>query len=861
MRESFRRTAESMSTEFAQIVELSNTDIFYTECPEDVWFVQSGSVYVYIVSGTEGHSGRRLLLCTVPAGKMFPAFSFEDNGGVFWNFAVVPAEKAVLAVKKQAVTGAFQQSFLEQCGVSTYAIEGFAGSLIEFYNRELLRNNISMMRGQRAKPEAENAAYDVIQQAFSDEHHPDLSGTLAYSALAYLCNRSGIRILPYERIEAECGENASVQDIAHASGFICRPIILDAEWYRSDIGPILAVIDGNPFACFRGKNGKYQLYDPQKRRTVPLTPTIAKEIFPAAFSVLRTLPNRSLSLRDVLSFCVRSLSGQDLFEAAGLMLLCALLGILLPTLNQIVYDEYIPLGNVSSLVQLCLLIASVMLGSLFVNITKNLAGFRIRSRVCYDLQNAAYDRIFRLPETFFKQYDSADLAKRLMSISEIAGKFVSLFGVSLLTFLFSMAYLVRMRSYSEKLTDIAVLLYIGFAVVILFLNGFAIKSEKKIAECEGEADARLFQYLNAIDKIRLAGVEDYAICSYLRPFAAGQAEEIRQNRFLAALSIFSSLSQTVFSMIFYLVIVSGQLDLSVGEFLGFSSAFGIFTGVFRDLLLEILDLYRERDRIRRFAPIFTTEPEDKDTGELPGKLTGAFRVDHLTFSYEGSGKTVLNDISFSIRPGEYVGIVGTSGSGKSTLFKLLLGFEKPVSGTISYDGRDLRKLDKSALRKQFGVVLQDGRLIAGSIYENITLTCPGASMAEVETVVDAVGLRDDIQRMPMQLHTVLGETSGTISGGQQQRILIARAILGHPAILLFDEATSALDNLTQAAVSRNLDQMNITRIVVAHRLSTIRNCDRILVLDNGRIVEEGNYETLMEKQGLFWQLASRQIAE
>ena len=218
-------------------------------------------------------------------------------------------------------------------------------------------------------------------------------------------------------------------------------------------------------------------------------------------------------------------------------------------------------------------------------------------------------------------------------------------------------------------------------------------------------------------------------------------------------------------------------------------------------------------------------------------------------------------LSLHIHPGEYVGIVGPSGCGKSTLLKLLLGFETPKTGQVCYDGHDLRTLDKRQLRRYLGVVLQNGKLIAGSIFENITITAPWATQADVLAVVDAVGLAEDIARMPMGLHTVLSENSNTISGGQQQRILIARAIISHPSILIFDEATSALDNLTQAAVCESLEAMDVTRIVVAHRLSTIQNCDRILVLKDGGIAEEGNYEELMAKRGLFYLLASRQILD
>ena len=314
-------------------------------------------------------------------------------------------------------------------------------------------------------------------------------------------------------------------------------------------------------------------------------------------------------------------------------------------------------------------------------------------------------------------------------------------------------------------------------------------------------------------------------------------------------------------MVLYLIIVRNKINLSVGTFVAFNSAFGAFTGALEALVEELLNLYREKGLVDRFWPVFTAVPEDDETKEVPGELSGGISLEHVKFAYDQGGKLVLNDLSLNIKPGEYVGIVGASGCGKSTLLKLLLGFETPQSGIVMVDGKDLRSLDKSAYRRQLGVVLQNGKLISGSIYENITITAPHVKLARVNEVIDQVGLREDIDQMPMGIHTVLSENCNTISGGQQQRILIARAIVGNPSILIFDEATSALDNITQAVVSSNLDKMRVTRIVVAHRLSTIKNCDRILVLKDGNIVEEGNYASLMMRRGLFYELASRQIAE
>ena len=273
--------------------------------------------------------------------------------------------------------------------------------------------------------------------------------------------------------------------------------------------------------------------------------------------------------------------------------------------------------------------------------------------------------------------------------------------------------------------------------------------------------------------------------------------------------------------------------------------------------MEVNDIKPAYDRCK---PILQTLPEwDEDT-IMPGNLTGDIEVNHVTFSYNESSGVVLDGISVPIKAGEYVGIVGSSGCGKSTLLKLLLGFEKPDVGKVYYDGKDIDSMDKRELRKKFGVVLQDGKLISGSIFENITITAPGTKLERVKQVVKEVGLEDDINQMPMGLHTVLSENSGTISGGQQQRILIARAIVNKPKIIFFDEATSALDNVTQSMVCDSLERLKATKVVIAHRLSTVMNCDRILVMDKGKIVEQGSYEELMDMKGLFYQLAIRQIS-
>ena len=219
---------------------------------------------------------------------------------------------------------------------------------------------------------------------------------------------------------------------------------------------------------------------------------------------------------------------------------------------------------------------------------------------------------------------------------------------------------------------------------------------------------------------------------------------------------------------------------------------------------------------------------------------------------------VLDNLSLKIRSGQYVAIVGKTGCGKSTLMRVMLGFETPQKGAVYYDGRDLKKLDLKSLRRHIGAVIQNGKLFMGDIYSNITISAPWLTLDEAWEAAELAGMAEDIRNMPMGMHTIISEGQGGISGGQRQRILIARAIAPKPKLLMFDEATSALDNLTQKQVSDALDRMKCTRIVIAHRLSTIRQCDRIIVLDSGKIIEDGSYEELIQKNGFFAELVSRQ---
>ncbi|MBQ4158106.1 MAG: NHLP bacteriocin export ABC transporter permease/ATPase subunit [Clostridia bacterium] len=861
---------ESLSAFYHQTqIVINATTPYLSENPRHAYQLIKGEINVYIVPLENDHPGKAEYYCNIRDTDKFrtiPAFVYQDATRRNWRILIKSAgEEAVLALVHNGLTPQLQEAFLTHKGITTYGKEGFENSLVQFYIKQVtLKDEIFIDRFHSADSESDRKVVDTLKDAFSDNKQIEHTNNDYYQALQFVCGKMNVSLIKADELYVRCGKNPTIEEIAHASRFICRKIILDAGWFHSDCGGFVGTLGKEIIACAPDQKGKYQLFRTSDESVIPLTADLANQISPQVYSIGRTLPLKSLTKKDIFDFCKKSIRVSDFIPYTILVIFCALIGILLPTLSGMIYDEYIPIGNIGNLTQLCLVMLTFMIGNVSFSIVKNLYGYRITSRAATDLQNAVYHRLFLLPESFFRAYDSADLAGRITGIGQTAASYVNTFVLSSISALFSLFYLIRMITYSSKLTWLGISIYGVYLLITVLITSTAKKGQRRITEAEAEASSKLYQYINGVDKIRMAGVEERALLSYMQPYARQQYEQIRINRLISIEEALTTVIKSIFSIVLYWYIVKKlqENSISIGSFVAFNSAFGAFTGALESFVDEILRLFLEKNEIKRFWPIFETTPEDDDSKDLPGPLSGGISLEHVSFAYDKRSKKVLDNLTIHIKPHEYVGIVGPSGCGKSTLLKMLLGFETPQSGMVLVDGKDLRSINKGAYRRQLGVVLQNGKLISGSIFENITITAPDTTLAQVNDIIQQVGLKEDIANMPMGLHTMLSENCNTISGGQQQRILIARAICGHPKMLIFDEATSALDNMTQAAVCDSLDKMNVTRIVVAHRLSTIKNCDRILVMDDGKVIQEGNYESLMEdRNGLFYALASRQIAQ
>ena len=835
--------------------------------------VRSGRVLVFVVPlepETNVPLQRRLLYeagpgCTIPS--MARRMEGSDGKLYSWTLLLVPLEPAQLAPCADSTE--IRNAFCRGLDSPLPKGDTFEESVIEFYNLGAVREMRNLYAAQKESSNA--AAHSLHTMLGLFRHERAARGrtqaahtrSALYDAAARLCGWQEISIAPLSTITNCCGRSFTAKDIARISKFACRDIVLTPDWYKKDSGPFLARRgpQRRPVACIPVRPGKYLLWDPEMDRPTPVTKETAQELDPCAMVFYRPFPPEVITLGRLIRFAAHELYLRDVIYILLFSLLGIAIGLLQSYLNQQLYDLFIPLGDVSAAAGICFVALSCSLGGLAFTVVKGLANFRAISRMKYAVQAAVMDRLFNLPESFFRQYDSADLAGRAMGISSTFELLAQMTVSVWLSAVFSAAYLWKMVRYSRVLSLHCILLLALVMASIALLGWRQLRFEKKRLELDGRTSSLLNQLILGITKLRTAGAEDRALDRYMELHTQGTRIYRKKAWYDRVASVVSETSSTLFSIVEYYQVIHGSIGLSVGAFMGFSSAFGSFSAAMMGLVNSWLKVNEVLPAFERMKPILETLPETQADAAVPGELEGNIAVDHVSFRYSEDAPMVLSDLSMQIKAGEYIGIVGPSGCGKSTLLKLLLGLETPQTGKIFYDDRDMESLDKRELRKRFGVVLQDGGIIPGSISDNITITCPSAAREEVDAAVQSAGLKADIAKMPMGLNTMLSEGDGTISGGQKQRVLIARAIVGKPKILFFDEATSALDNTTQRAVCDSLEKLHSTRIVIAHRLSTIMNCDRIYVLQKGRIEECGTYEELMKQHGFFYELAKRQLAE
>ena len=611
----------------------------------------------------------------------------------------------------------------------------------------------------------------------------------------------------------------------------------------------------------------YELVDPVtgERRTV--NARVAEELAPFGHAFYRPFPDGTLKAKDLVIFGARGL-GSDFITLVGMGVALGVLGSLTPIFTGKLFDTAIPQADKGVLLQYTTALFVAAFVSAAFKITQSIATLRVQGKMDYSIQAALWDRLLNLPSGFFREYTAGDLADRAAGVGAIRTLLAGAGIAAVLGSVSSVFYVVVMFKYSLPLAMLCVGLTLVFVAVSFTGNYLQLRYQRHLFTLTGRITGLVLQFVSGVGKLRVAGAENHAFRVWSREYAAQRRLEFRVGRVQNNVQIFNAGFPLLSTMaIFYITMtitqkaseMGGPSPLTTGDFLAFNAAYGTFMVAMLALSEASLNLLRAVPIFERLRPIIETPAEVDESKAYPGTLKGEIELSHVHFRYIADGPWVVDDLSLKIRPGEFIAFVGGSGCGKSTLMRLMLGFEMPEKGSVYYDGQDLAALDLREVRQQLGVVLQESKLLPADIFRNIVGTADLPIDAAWEAARQA-GLADDIAAMPMGMHTYVAEGGGGFSGGQRQRLLIARAVVKKPRVIFLDEATSALDNASQATVTASMERLQATRIAIAHRLSTIINADRICYMDTGKIVEMGTYEELMKLGGKFYELARRQMA-
>ena len=657
-----------------------------------------------------------------------------------------------------------------------------------------------------------------------------------------------------------------MQRLFRRGNMMLRQEELGGDWYKHDSGVFVGYYgEKRQLVALLPKDSEsYRIVSADNPSGEPVTAEISKALT-LVWQCYASFPARRLEPMDLVRFMLRRTWKSDYLTIIAVSIVCGFLPILTPIITETIFSDIIPIKDRQSLAA----VAQVMLLSGFttaaVTLVRSVAVLRISTSIDINVDAALWARLLQLPAKFFRQYTTGELLNRMQGISAIKQFLTGEMVGTLFNAIFSFWSLLLMIRYSIKLTILAVFVWAVYIIVQMVIFKRALGFQEKQVKANNKAWGTIQQIFNGLPKFRIHGAELQAFVLWTKEFGEQWRWTLKgkwQDNYTSIIAVVQPIILTM--LLYYTTIKFVNNGAAPGEgigypeFMGFQAAFSSFNATITAIFPMLMQFFAIRPQLENLRPILEEEPETTEDKCDALPLTGSMEVSHLAFSYGPGLPQVLKDVSFKIQPREKVAIVGRSGCGKSTLLRLLLGMEKPDSGEISYDGQDLAELNLPSVRSQLGVVMQNGQLMSGDILTNIT----GATTMTVDDAWQAAemtGIAQDIREMPMGMQTIISEGSTNISGGQRQRILLARAIVGRPPLVMLDEATSALDNTTQAIVTDSLTKMKSAQIIIAHRLSTIRNVDRILVLDGGVIAEDGSYDELIAQDGIFAQMAKRQI--
>jgi NHLM bacteriocin system ABC transporter ATP-binding protein len=755
------------------------------------------------------------------------------------------------------------------------AIAGHQARLLDAVDRGAARREAQERAALASRAAAQSAAVQAVARSFdavvrgrragrpdggwlADAGDPGAPAELA--AVRLVASAMGFSVRAPAAREAAGTAMDPVQLIALANGVRTRQVKLDGRWWRKDIGPLLGrrKRDGRVLALLPVR-GSYAAVDPAANTATRLTGATAAE-FDQGTVLYRPLPADVHRPGALLRFAVSGARG-DLLRIGWTSLVVAAIGLLAPIMTGWVLGGFAVRAQRGLIVQGALLVIGGAFVAAAISVVQNIAALRLEGRAAAALQSAIWSRLLSLPVSFFSQHSTGDLAVSALGVNEAQEVLSGVATVAALGLLTGSLNLILVFFYDLPLALIAVLLITVCASVCSIAGYRQVVWQRRIYDNRRLLSSQVFQLLTGLPKIRAAAAEDRAFVRWSATFTRGRVFAMRARRVQNLLTIFTAAFPLTCSVVIFGV-VAGPLkgEVPIATFLAFNAAFTLLTTAILQFTVVAITSMSVFPLLERLKPILTQEPEAAPGATSPGELRGQITLSHVSFRYADNEPLALDDVSFAVDPGEFVAIVGPTGCGKSTIVRLLLGFDTATAGSVLFDGQDITALNAGEVRRQCGVVLQNGELLSGDIKSNI-LGSTGYTVDNAWAAARMACVEEDIAAMPMGMNTIMSEGGTTLSGGQRQRILIARALVSRPRVIFFDEATSALDNPTQAAVGERVRQLNATRIIIAHRLSSVADADRIIVMDKGRIVQCGRYEELLaDDNGLFASLARQQLS-
>ncbi len=738
-------------------------------------------------------------------------------------------------------------------------------AMLAVVERSYIRQQAALLQAAEGRAERTRRTVDRALSRFDS-----VLGRLATDAPARHLNNEPL-VGAFATIAAELGIDlanrqrdllaraATVDDAARLVRLRNRLINLRSNWQRQDLGPLLGFLDEDqrPVALIPSGTGRWHMVEAEHARPVPIDAALAARIGLRAHTFYPTFADRPIGFRQFIAFAWPRSRG-DFAMAAVLSLVCALLGLATPMAMQLAFDRFIPGHQTSSLLVLGTGLVTAAFVAAGFRLVFDIVCLRVDGRSAGALQAAVMDRVLRLPEHALAT-SPGNLATQVTSADTFRRTIISLVFGSMSALFFLISNIAWMFYYSPAAAGAAIGLFAVMTAIAGFCGYHQLDALTRGEEIRSDIYGIVFQLVQGITALRATGSEQRGFARWAMDFAELRARMYKARTFATvfetALVAFELLALAV------ILVILAQLprdQFSTGAFISFITAYGAYMGASLQMARGVVNAWNSKPSWSRVAPLLKAAPEGAGSRRDPGTLSGAIDLTNVYFRYSAEAPFALQSVSHSVAPGEFIALVGPSGSGKSTLVRLLLGFHMPVSGAVQYDQQDLRFLDLEMVRRQIGVVLQNTTLFPGTLYENIMGVHEG-TMDDAWEAARHAGIDATIKAMPMGMHTIVTEASAAFSGGQIQRLAVARALVGKPRILLLDEATSAVDNVTQGIVTESLQRLAVTRIVIAHRLNTVKSADRILVIDQGKIVQSGRYEDLIAAKGLFADLARRQL--